>query len=132
MIANVRIRGDGVAARCCAHLLTQAGFGVSLEAGGRPRVPAIMLGEAAQRLICDIFQQDRLFRDLPRIDKRIVAWGPGQTPVGVDHSAVVVSEESLLNSLGPVTGRNIEAEWTVCAAPPLPAPVAEHRFGSRV
>ncbi|MGA3189926.1 MAG: hypothetical protein ABSF22_22705 [Bryobacteraceae bacterium] len=130
MTMNVRIRGDGVAARCCAHLLSQAGFGVSFEPGSRPRVPAIMLGEAAQRLMRDIFQRDDLFRDLPRITKRIVKWGA--EPVELEHSAVVVSEEYLLNSLEPASLKQRHADWTIYAAAPLPASTTEHRFGSRV
>ncbi len=132
MTMSVRVRGDGVAARCCAHLLSQAGFRVSFEATSRPRVPAIMLGDAAQQLIRDIFQQDHLFRDLPRISKRIVAWGPDAIPVELEHSAVVVSEEFLLNSLGQALHEEVSADWTIYSAPPLPAPTVEHRFGSRM
>jgi len=126
---SVLIRGDGVAARCCGHLLSHAGYRVSFEPSGRPRVPLIMLSDAAQNLIRDIFQRDDLFRNLPVIRKRIVAWG--SDPVELDHSAVVVSEEQLLASLGMVS---CEAQqgWTICAAPPLPAETVDHRFGSRM
>src|SRR5277367_5992012 len=99
---NVLIRGDGVAARCCGHLLNQAGYRVAFEPTGRSRVPLIMLSESAQNLIRDIFQRNDLFRDLPVIRKRIVAWGGNA--VEMDHSAVVVSEEALLDSLGSVSG----------------------------
>jgi hypothetical protein len=125
----VLIRGDGVAARCCGHLLTQAGYRVSFEPAGRPRVPLIMLSDAAQNLIRDIFQRDDLFREMPVIRKRIVAWG--SDPVELDHSAVVVSEEQLLDSLGMVSGEE-QGGWTICAAPPLPVQTVEHRFGSRM
>src|SRR5580658_9614290 len=101
MTMSVGIRGDGVAARCCAHLLGEAGLRVSFEPGSRPRVPAIMLGDAAQQLIRDIFERDHLFRGLPKITRRMVAWGD-QPAVELDHSAVMVSEEFLLDSLGPV------------------------------
>ncbi len=126
---DVVIRGDGVAARCCGHLLTQAGYRVSFEPTGRARVPLIMLSEAAQSLIRDVFQRDDLFLDLPVIRKRIVAWG-GE-PRELDHSAVVVSEEVLLDRLGMVSGEG-DARWTIYAAAPLPAEVVEHRFGSRM
>jgi hypothetical protein len=130
MTMSVGIRGDGVAARCCAHLLGEAGFRVSFEPGSRPRVPAIMLGDAAQQLIRDIFERDHLFRGLPKITRRIVAWGAHQ-PVELDHSAVMVSEEFLLDSLGPVPDlQQGDADWTIRAAPPLPA--STHRFGSRM
>jgi hypothetical protein len=126
---SVLIRGDGVAARCCGHLLTQAGYRVSVERTGRRAVPLIMLSEAAQRLIRDVFERDDLFRDLPAIRKRIVRWG--SDPVELDHSAVVVSEEALLDRLGMVSSEG-EARWTIRAATPLPENTVEHRFGSRM
>lgn len=128
-IKNVSIRGDGVAARCCGHLLGQAGYRVSLARTERPRVPMIMLSAAAQSLIRDIFQRDDLFSGLPAIHKRIVAWG--SEPVELAHSAVVVSEEVLLERLG-FESCEAESGWTICAAPPLPAQTVEHRFGSRM
>lgn len=127
---SARIRGDGVAARCCAHLLAQAGYHVAFEPSGRARVPLLMLSEAAQRLIRDIFQRDELFRDLPVIRKRVVAWGTADA-VELEHSAVVISEEDLLERLGVVSGE-AEEGWTICAAPPLPGATVEHRFGSRM
>jgi hypothetical protein len=128
-INSVLIRGDGVAARCCGHLLTQAGYRVSVERTDRPRVPLLMLSAAAQNLIRDIFQRDDLFNDMPVIRKRIVAWGSG--PVKLDHSAVIASEELLLERLGMVSCEG-DARWTICAAPPLPESAVEHRFGSRM
>jgi hypothetical protein len=125
---SVLIRGDGVAARCCGRLLSQAGYRVSFEKVGRPRVPLIMLSAAAQHLIRDVFERQDLFRDLPVIRKRIVAWGSG--PVELDHSAVVVSEEVLLERLGMISCE-ADAGWTICTAPPFPAHAVEHRFGSR-
>ncbi len=126
---DLKIRGDGVAARCCAHLLTQAGYRVSMEKTDRARVPLIMLSVAAQRLIGDIFQRDDLFVDLPVIRKRVVAWGGDA--VELDHSAVVLSEEVLLERLGVVSGE-AEEEWTIFASAPLPVESVEHRFGSRM
>ena len=127
---RVHIRGDGVAARCCAHLLGQAGFRVSFEPLNRPRVPVIMLGEAAQALIRDIFGRDHLFRDLPRITKRFVAWG-STAPVELDHSAVIVSEQSLLDSLELASSEAAAPGWTICATHPLPLSAEAHCFGSR-
>jgi hypothetical protein len=126
---SVLIRGDGVAARCCGHLLARAGYRVSVERTARRPVPLLMLSEAAQRLIRDVFERDDLFRDLPVIRKRVVAWG--SDPVELDHSAVVVSEEGLLDRLG-MDSREGEARWTICAAAPLPGSAEEHRFGSRM
>jgi 2-polyprenyl-6-methoxyphenol hydroxylase-like FAD-dependent oxidoreductase len=65
-----------------------------------------------------------------------VAWGPGAKAVAVAHSAVVVSEEVLLEnirpSLLPECNPTQEARWTVYAARPLPAHTVEHCFGSRM
>lgn len=130
----MRITGDGVAARCCAHLLAQAGYSVHLEQTARARVPTIMLGELAQRLIRDVFGKNDLFRDLPRIERRIVAWGPGATPAALDHSAVVLSEQALLSELGgaPDSGPAVDADWSILSAPPLPEASRRHGFGSRM
>ena len=135
----VLIRGGGVAAFCCAYLLNKAGFRIDLEPVDRPRLPVILLGEQAIALIRDIFEQPGLFAALPRIRKRIVAWGqngawgPDSKPVAVEHSAVVVSEEMLLDAIRPalIPTESQEASWTILAAPPLPARAIEHRFGSR-
>jgi hypothetical protein len=142
-MTGVLIRGDGVAARCCAHLLSRSGVPVTLQPTDRPRLPAIMLSEPAQALIQEVFGRDHLFRDLPRIRKRIVAWGRDASPVELEHSAVVVSEELLLDSLGsalPDAAANVDIDvdirddvgWTIFASTPLPIAAAEHRFGSRI
>lgn len=133
-MTRVLIHGDGVAARCCAHLLGRAGFLVSVQPESRPRLPAIMLSEPAQQLIGDIFERPGMFRHLPCIRQRIVAWGQDAGPIALPHSAVVVSEKVLLESLGPLPqdAESADVAWTIHASPPLPAAVAEHRFGSRV
>jgi hypothetical protein len=132
---NVLIRGDGVAAYCCAYLLTKAGVPVSLERVDRPRLPVILLGDQSLALIRDIFDQPVMLADAPRIRKRVVAWGPKAAPLMVEHSAIVVSEESLLERIRPsLTAPGNppqEAPWTIFAARPLPAPAADHCFGSR-
>lgn len=126
------IRGDGVAGRCCATLLARAGIAACIEPAPRPRVPAIMLGEPAQRLIEDVFGLSGAFQELPRVRKRIVAWGDRQ-PVAVPHSAVVISEEALLQTIGAADSAGAEPRvWTVWAAKPLPSECADHSFGSRM
>jgi len=124
-----------VAASCCAYLLGKAGFGVDLQPVDRPRLPVILLGDQALALIHDIFDQPGLFTDLPRIRKRVVAWGPGAPPIEVEHSAVVVSEEVLLDAIRPrcIDQHNaLPPPWTIVAAPPLPAAAVQHCFGSRI
>jgi hypothetical protein len=132
---GVLIHGDGVAARCCAHLLSRSGIAVSFQATGRPRLPAIMLSDSAQSLIREVFDRDCLFRDLPQIRKRVVAWGSSAQPVELDHSAVVVSEEQLLESLGQTPSDapvGADPTWKIFAAQPLPVAAEAHRFGSRM
>ena len=90
-----------MAAYCCAYLLANAGFRIDLQPVSRPRLPVILLGDQALALIRDIFDRPGLFADLPRIRKRVVAWGPGAAPIVVQHSAVVVSEEALLDAIRP-------------------------------
>ncbi len=133
---GVLIRGDGVAAACCAHLLRCAGFRVAVERLRRPKVPAILLSDSAMRLIEDVLGRNDLFSNLPRIERRVVAWGPNADPVAFPHSAAVISEETLLDRIQPVVGTDLvpecaEPEWTIYAAQPLPQP-AEERFGSRL
>jgi hypothetical protein len=127
------IKGDGVAAYCCAYLLGKAGLEVALEPVDRPRLPAIMLSDHALALIRDIFDRADLFRDASHIRKRIVAWGSDSTPLALGHSAVVVSEAALLKELLPsLPPSGTAPAWTIFASRPLPAPAEEHPFGSRM
>jgi hypothetical protein len=130
----LHVCGDGVAAYCCAHLLSKAGFRIDLKPQDRPRLPVILLGDQALALIRDIFEQPALLADAPHIHKRVVAWGVDAAPVALDHSAIIVSEELLLDAIRPRLHfeRLCEPQWTILAARPLPAPAIEHRFGTRM
>jgi hypothetical protein len=131
----VLVRGDGVAASCCVHLLGQAGIPVRHDRPTRHRLPAIMLSESAIALIADVFGRKDLFRDLPRIESRSVLWGPGATEVALPHSAVVMSEEALLDSIrsdAPAAEGSGDPAWHVYASRPLPEESAERGFGSRM
>jgi hypothetical protein len=132
-MSHILIRGDGVAGRCCAHLLSRAGLTVAVDPASRPRLPAIMLGEPAQKLIGDIFGLHRRFDGLPRIKRRIVAWGTNPEPAVVEHSAIVISEDALLERLGavPAASSTGSVEWAIYAAKPLPTEASERCFGSR-
>jgi hypothetical protein len=130
---RVRIRGNGVAARCCEHLLREAGHEVFGEHTERPRLPAIMLSDASIALIEDVFGRKGLFGGFHRIRKRVVAWGVEAQPVTLEHSAVVVSEKQLLDCVrGEELTPGEDADWTVFTSRPLPAEAAEYRFGSRM
>lgn len=122
-----------MAAYCCAYLLNNAGFRIDLEPVDRRRLPVILLGDQALALIRDIFDRPDLFANAPRISRRVVAWGPDAKPIALEHSAVVVSEERLLNAIRPsiTHGANRDAPWAIFAAQPLPALAAHHCFGTR-
>jgi hypothetical protein len=127
------VRGDGAAACCSAYLLAQAGFRVDVETVDRPRLPVILLSDQALALIRDIFERPALFARAPRIRKRVVAW-EHTAAVTLEHSAVIVSEEELLDAIRPGSSRrgSRDMPWTIHAARPLPAPAVDHCFGSRV
>jgi hypothetical protein len=141
-VTNISIRGDGVAAYCCAHLLRMAGFRVSLRRTDRPRLPAILLSDGALALIREVFELPDTFRDAPRILRRKVAWGKAagdsdDEPLVLEHSAVVVSEQSLLARLGQnlqvdESPAESETDWTIFASQPLPEFARERHFGSRI
>ena len=130
---NVLICGDGVAASCCAHLLGQAGWKVAMQRSDRPRLPVILLSEAALGLVRDVFGRPDLFCNSPRIRRRVVVWDRDQQPLPLEHQAVVVSERELIENLQPRTepASSDASAWTIYASRPFPAAAAEHSFGSR-
>jgi hypothetical protein len=128
----VSICGAGVAASCCAHLLRNAGFPLSLTETVRTPIPAILVSEPTQALLRDVFSRPDLFEGLFQIDRRIVAWGPNAAPVELPHRAVVISEIELLARLRqPSDSTPVDPHWTIYAAHPLPPAVSEQKFGSR-
>src|SRR5579863_9807390 len=134
---GVLIRGDGIAACCCAHLLTTAGFKVAMERAARTPVPAVLLSARTQALIGDVFGRRDLFTGLPRIEKRSVAWGPGNEPVLLAHSSVIVPEAELAERLRPSglldgPAPAWDPRWAILASRPLPASTVERHFGSRM
>lgn len=133
-MTGVVIRGGGAAASCSAFLLRRAGVNVAVQATDRARLPVLMLSDAAVSLIEGVFEQPDVFFGSHRIRKRIVAWGRGAEFRVLEHSAVVVSEEKLLQSLGgqvdcPDAG--VKSNWSILSSRPLPAAATEQRFGSR-
>jgi flavin-dependent dehydrogenase len=129
-MSRVLIRGGGVAALTCAHLLRRSGFRVSFEKADRPKLPAILLSDAAQHLIAGVFGREGLFDRLPPIRTRVVSWGT--EPFSIPHAAVVVSEADLLNRLAGAeqdvaAPAADEPAWTIHTL----TPAASHTFGSR-
>jgi hypothetical protein len=135
-MAAVLIRGEGIAGTCCSRLLGDADLRLTVERLRRSKLPAVMLGQATQRLLRDVFNREDLFDGLPQIRRRVVAWGRDCKPVTLPHSAVVVSEQELLDRIHQPLQQSEEREgqepdWTIFASPPL-RPSAEHQFGSRI
>ncbi len=130
IVAKVLICGGGIAATTAAHLVNRVGSSVAWSNTDRPRLPAILLSKATQALISDIFEKKNLFRDCHHIAKRTVAWGC-EDAVTLEHSAVVVSEEWLLDRLRPrIDGDDGSSVWTIFASRPPDS--TEHRFGARI
>lgn len=127
------IRGDGIAAAGCAHLLREAGLPVVWEKVDRPRLPAILLSGTALSLLGDVFGPLEELGGLHRIRRRVVAWGKSN-PVTVPHAAVVVSEKVLLDTI-PARANVVElparASWEILTSPALPPSSTEHHFGQR-
>jgi 2-polyprenyl-6-methoxyphenol hydroxylase-like FAD-dependent oxidoreductase len=136
MPGEIVVRGDGIAALCCARLLSRAGFQVTLEGPARPKVPAVLLSEGTQKLLQDVFDRSDLFEGATRVNQRIVAWGKDAKPTALPHSAVVLSEQALLNHIRqvevPEPKVSEQTGWSIFAAPPLGNGVNERHFGSRV
>lgn len=118
---TVQIRGSGVAAMSCAHLLARAGIETDVIAIARPAVPAVMLSDPALALLRDVLGRPDLFADKPRIDRRVVAWGADK-PMFLPHGAITVSETDLDTALAPAPSAGIgRPDIILHAAAPFPA-----------
>lgn len=128
---HVAIRGSGIAATASAHLLRGAGLRVAIEDVRRPSVPTIMLSDPAIGLMRGLVDRPELFATLPRVRRRIVAWGGA--PVVVPHGAALASEDQVQAGLaGPVVDAPdiAKADFSIHAAPPMPLGDL-HIFGER-
>ena len=92
-----------------------------------------MIGATTQGLFRDTFGQGDLFRGLPAITRRVVAWGPGSDVLTLPHSAVIAGEQDLLERVPPPTecAGTTDADWTIVASRPIPEGCSEQHFGSR-
>ncbi len=126
---SIAIRGSGIAATGCAHILAGAGFRVAIEERRRPSVPTIMLSDPALRLIRSVFDRPDLFADQPRVKQRLVSWGGA--PVMLPHDAALASGDQVQAALPATPASKAEpVDFSIHAAPP--APLGEmHIFGER-
>jgi hypothetical protein len=132
---RVLVRGDGVAALTCGYLLQTADFNVAIQRSARTRVPALMVSASSQALFCDILNTQQTFSLLPRIERRVVKWGPRAATIALPHSAVIVSEEFLLDRISESVrfngARDESQDWTIVSSRPLPENSVECAFGKR-
>lgn len=120
-MTTVAIRGSGIAASGCAHILTGAGIRVAIEDVRRPSVPTIMLSDPALDLIRGVFDRPELFLHHPRVRRRVVAWGGG-SPVVVPHGAALASEAQVHAALTVATDQTDgTADFIIHSAPREPA-----------
>jgi len=116
----------------CAHLLAQHGVALTGAAAGAASSPApvVLLSDAALALLRDLLDRPNLLAGLPRIARRIVAWGGG-APVAVPHAGAVASGAVLAAALPdpPGAGENQEPFFTIYGTTVPDVPV--QRFGTR-
>jgi hypothetical protein len=132
-LRSVLIRGDGIAAACCAHLLRKAGIAVRIAAQDRPKVPALLVSEPALALMRDVFERPGLLADQPRVRRRVVAWGEGP-PASLPHGGIAVAETDLLDALRTTDDLDDAgpADFVIHAAGTPPAGAERRRFGGRM
>ncbi len=136
MNGSVLVRGDGVAAVCCVRSLAAHDLPLHVVRTARPKLAALLLSEATQSLLTDLFADTTLFEGFPRIRKRVVAWGPGAEPVVLPHSALVIPEKDLIERLwnrvpSPNEGVPDIASWEIVSSR-MESPAAEEKhFGTR-
>ncbi|MEH3048152.1 hypothetical protein [Sphingomonas adhaesiva] len=128
---NVAIDGSGIAAACCAHVLTRRGLPTRTMPRAGGGAPVVMLSATAVALIRDVFDRPDLLATAHRITRRIVAWG-GAVPATMPHDAIVVSGTALAAALAcdAVTDDAMTGDMTVRTRPRDVAPMM--RFGTRV
>jgi len=129
---TIALRGEGVAAACCAALLTRAGLALAIDRVSRPPPPVVMLGDQALALVRDVLDRPTLWSDAARIDRRVVAWGRSD-PVALPHAATILSGQAIEAAMGeflvPVAAPS-PPDFTIHAAPPFPFGEFR-RFGTR-
>jgi hypothetical protein len=118
-------------------MLREAGIDLAVDRSARSRVPAIMIGDAAQQLMGDVFGCRTLFDGMSQIRQRIVAWGSSAAVVAVPHEAVVTSEQALLERLPSMNeprrdAAEPECSWSIFSSRPLPGGTEERAFGDRI
>ncbi|SDF05835.1 hypothetical protein [Terriglobus roseus] len=117
MSALVCMEGDGIASVCLTRLLRDAGVACIGEKTQRPKVAAILLSQATQYLLHEIFPiadaGDALYAGFLPIRRRIVLWGNAKEAVSFPHLGLVAPEDVLLERLWDQTSfdrNHVESE----------------------
>jgi len=118
---SILIRGGGVAAATCAHLLDADDFAVSWQTGAQGPTPPIMLSGAALSLMREVYGRPDLFGHCRPVKRRVVRWGAGEA-VAVPHDGVVVLPHDLHGALGGqvVDGPETDPVLTIFAGQYVP------------
>ncbi len=85
----------------------------------------------ALALIRDVFERPDLLAGGPRIERRMVAWGPSAGPAAVPHAAVATSEDRLLAALGVGDDPGFDGPPDFVVQAGASNPDGQRRFGSR-
>jgi hypothetical protein len=117
-------------------LLRNEGVALVTAQTSRAKLPAVLISEGTQVLLCEIFQDENLFVGLPKIRKRVVAWN-GAQPETFSHSAMIVPaaviRERLRAHLPPLSSDATEhTDWNIFTSSVSEELAPEVRFGSRV
>ena len=102
MSALVCVEGDGIASVCVTRLLRDAGVACIGEKTQRPKVAAILMNQATQHLLHEIFpvaDAGDAFPGFLPIRRRIVLWGNAKEAVSLPHLGLVAPEDVLLEQL---------------------------------
>jgi hypothetical protein len=134
---EVLINGSGIAACCCACLLSKAGYRVVANHSARVSSPILMLSLQTQKLLLDVFECDTVFDGAVPVSNRVVAWGLQQEPLTLPHSGLVIPESTLLDRLWRYVEldegiRDNPPEWRVISAGAPLTSIKQHEFGSRL
>lgn len=123
------LRGDGLAVAACGALLRRAGWRVGSAGPVRPKLPVVLLNQASQKLLMELFERRDLLEGWYPIEKRIVRWSGEMR--AMPHAALAVDEGKLFERLGMERGEGTGG-YVVYGGKPLPEGVSEASFGERV
>jgi hypothetical protein len=135
MFQHVNILGEGIAACCCARLLSERNLNISIVPKATSSGPTLLINRGTEQLLKDVFGTDgALFSGVHAIRRRVVLWG-NEEIVTFPHYGFVIPEALLLERLWsevkPIAPSTGKADFTIYSAPESTTSL-QHHFGSRV